>query len=86
MPPAPVYKGCQGEGWPANYGGAGGVLLLPGVGLPPPPILFLIGLPSGKREREVAGHLGEARSPLWAAPFTFPLKPNKAHILPDEFP
>ena len=36
VPPAPLYKGCQGEGWLANYGGAGGVLLLPGVGLPPP--------------------------------------------------
>ena len=37
MPPAPVYKGARAA-WPAKGRGApGGVLLLPGVGLPPFP-------------------------------------------------
>ena len=36
VPPASVYKGAKGEGCGQPYGGAGGVLLLPGVGLPPP--------------------------------------------------
>ena len=35
VPSTPVYKGSKGEGWPAKEGGAGGVPLLPGVGLPP---------------------------------------------------
>src|SRR3954466_4449229 len=35
VPPAPVYKGARGRcGWPRG-GTPGGVLLLPGVGLPP---------------------------------------------------
>ena len=33
-PPAPVYKGAKGEGAAGQEEGAGGVLLLPGVGLP----------------------------------------------------
>ena len=36
VPPAPVYKGSKGEGAAGQEEGAGGVLLLPGVGLPPP--------------------------------------------------
>ena len=38
VPPASVYKGAKGEGCGQPYGGGGGVLLLPGVGLPPNPI------------------------------------------------
>ena len=48
--PASVYKGDKGEGGTGQEEGAGGVLLLPGVGLPPP-ILVQLGFPSGK-ERE----------------------------------
>ena len=33
VPPAPVYKGTRGGGWPAPIGAPGGVLLLVGVGL-----------------------------------------------------
>ena len=36
VPPASVYKGAKGEGAAGQEEGAGGVLLLPGVGLPPP--------------------------------------------------
>ena len=82
VPPAPVYEGSKGRGWPAKEGGAGGVLLLPGVGLPPP-ILFQLGLQGGKRERGgrppllVLIGLGEGggAQPAMAAPFTFPLRP-----------
>ena len=35
MPPASGYKGAKGEGAAGQEEGAGGVLLLPGVGLPP---------------------------------------------------
>ena len=38
VPPAPVYKGAGGGVRPARERGAGGVPLLPGVGLPPNPI------------------------------------------------
>ena len=41
--PAPVYKGWRGEAGRPKEGGAGGVLLLPGVGLPPP-ILVQLGI------------------------------------------
>ena len=50
VPPASVYKGAKGEGAAGQEEGAGGVLLLPGVGLPPP-ILVGIGFPEGERER-----------------------------------
>ena len=36
VPPASVYKGAKGERCASQEEGAGGVLLLPGVGLPPP--------------------------------------------------
>ena len=55
-PPASVYKGAKGEGAAGQEEGAGGVLLLPGVGLPPNPIWNRIPQ-GGKREREGAGHL-----------------------------
>ena len=45
-----VYKGAKGGGWPAKEEGAGGVLLLPGVGLPS---RFLVQL--GERGREEKG-------------------------------
>ena len=43
---ASVYKGLEGGGWPATGGAPGGVLLPPGVGLPP----FLVGLGEGGKE------------------------------------
>ena len=56
---------------------------------PPPPILVGIGfLEGGKRERGPATSpspnrtRGEARGPPRAAPFSFPLKPTKAHTAP----
>ena len=53
VPPASVYKGAKGERCAGQEEGAGGVLLLPGVGLLPP-ILFLIGFPKGE-EKERGG-------------------------------
>ena len=50
VPPASVYKGAKGEGGAGQEEGAGGVLLLPGVGLPPP-ILVGLGFLEGERER-----------------------------------
>ena len=55
VPLASVYKGAKGEGAVGQEEGAGGVLLLPGVGLPPNPIPTRI--PKGERGRGVAGHL-----------------------------
>ena len=52
VPPASVYKGAKGEGCAGQGEGAGGVLLPPGVGLPPP-ILFQLGF--SRRERERGG-------------------------------
>ena len=51
VPPASVYKGAKGEGAAGQEEGAGGVLLLPGVGLPPHQILVGLGFPEGERER-----------------------------------
>ena len=53
VPPAPVYKGSKGEGAAGQEEGAGGVLLLPGVGLPS---LFLVqvGDVEGEKERWAA--------------------------------
>ena len=53
VPPAPVYKGARGRGWPAQGGARQGVLLPPGVGFPP--ILVQLGSPEGKKGREGAG-------------------------------
>src|SRR3954469_13707342 len=56
--PAPVYKEAKGEGLAGQGVARQGVLLPPGVGFPPPPILVGIGfLKGGKRER------GPATSP-----------------------
>ena len=90
---ASVYKGAKGEGGRRpRERGAGGVLLLPGVGLPSnpiptripqvgkrekggrPPLLVLIGLGEGGR-----------RAALVGSPFTFPLRPMKAHMAPGGF-
>ena len=52
VPPSSVYKGAKGEGAAGQEEGAGGVLLLPGVGLPP----FLVQLGEGEgRERGEGG-------------------------------
>ena len=51
----PYIKEPRGEGGAGQREGAGGVLLLPGVGLPPNPIPTRI--PKGERGRGVAGHL-----------------------------
>ena len=49
VPPAPVYKGARGgEAAGQERGAPGGVLLPPGVGLPP----FLVGLGEGGKEEE----------------------------------
>ena len=56
VPPASVYKGAKGEGAAGQEEGAGGVLLIPGVGLPPPNPSWTRIPRGGKRERE-AGHL-----------------------------
>ena len=45
----PVYKGGRGEVWPAPRGAPGGVLLPPGVGLPP---LALLEKEGGRRKRK----------------------------------
>ena len=45
VPPAPIYKGGRGEVRSPRRGAPGGVLLPPGVGLPP----FLVGV--GEKER-----------------------------------
>ena len=55
VPPAPVYKGARGVRPAKGRGAPGGVLLLPGVGLPSNPIPTRI--PKGERGRGVAGHL-----------------------------
>ena len=89
---ASVYKGAKAEGGAGQEEGAGRVLLLPGVGLPPNPSWTRIPR-GGKRERG-AGHLllvliglgeGGGAQPPWAAPFSFPLKPIKAHMAPGGF-
>ena len=59
----------------------------------PPPILVGLGFPEGERGRRGPdpflvliglGEGGGARPP-WAAPFSFPLKPIKAHMAPGGF-
>ena len=93
VPLYPVYKGAKGEGAAGQEEGAGGVLLLPGVGLPPPNPSWTRIPRGGKRERG-AGHLllvliglgeGEVALPPWAAPFSFPLRPMMAHMAPGGF-
>ena len=51
VPLAPVYKGGMGEVQPAPRGAPGGVLLPPGVGLPPLALLEK----EGGREKEERG-------------------------------
>ena len=61
VPPAPVYKGARGEAEAGQGGGAPrGVLLPPGVGLPP----FLVGLGEGGKRREREEGKGGRRPPL----------------------
>ena len=55
VPPASVYKGAKGEGCGQPRGAPGGVLLLPGLGLPPHPIPTRI--PKGGKRERGAGHL-----------------------------
>ena len=51
-----VYKGAKGEGGAGQEEGAGGVLLLSGVGLPPPNPSWNR-IRGGGKERGGAGHL-----------------------------
>jgi len=88
VPPSPVYKGVEeGEGRPSLWRALGGVLLPPGVGLPP----FLVGIGEGRGGGE-EGKGGAAPlslsysdsrgggAPLaLACPSLSPLRPNKAH-------
>ena len=91
--PASVYKGGE-EGRLAGQRGRRRRVLLPlGVGFLPPILVQLGFLGGGKREKGGRppllvliglGEGGGARPP-WAAPFSFPLKPTKAHIVPGGF-
>ena len=51
VPPAPVYKGARGGAAGQGERRAGGVLLPPGVGLPPSTFLVGLGLGRGKEWR-----------------------------------
>ena len=93
VPPAPVYKGVEeGEGRPSLWCPLGAVLLPPGVGFPLSSSRSRSqGKGREKRRKEGAQPLplvqfglglGEVRS----LSSLFPLMPNKAHILPGEFP
>ena len=93
VPPTSVYKGAKGRG-PAGQGGrAKGVLLPLGAGFLPP-ILVGVGFAEEEREREggrppllVLIGLGEGGGmrPILGCPFSFPLKPIKAHTAPGGF-
>ena len=58
-PPAPVYKGARGRRCGQARGAPGGVLLLPGVGLPP----FPCWTRSGRREEVEGRKEGGRRAP-----------------------
>ena len=85
VPPASVYKGAKGEGCGQPYGGAGGVLLLPGVGLPP---LALVEKERGEGKEErgapppflvLFGLGGRGRTACPGRPSSSPSWPTKAH-------
>jgi len=92
VPPAPVYKGARGRGGRPGEGHARRSPTPTGSRTPP----FLVGIGEGKGEGErrkgappslVQFGLGlGGAQPALGSPSLFPLKPNKAHILPDEFP
>ena len=70
----------------------GGALLPPGVGFLPFKVVG-VGDKEGGREEKEGGGAAPPPSPIrtkyWGAhnlSSLFPLKPNKAHILPGEFP
>ena len=95
VPPAPVYKGARGEEAGPRRGRAKcGVLLgLPSPSRIPPPLLELEKGKEGerKKERGVAplvqfGPEGGRRPPSFWPLSSIPVWPNKAHILPGEFP
>ena len=76
VPPTSVYKGAKGERCAGQEEGAGGVLLLPGVGLPS----FLVGEGErGKEEEE--GRKGGRRPPLLVL-FGLGRGGGAAHLLP----
>ena len=65
VPPGHVYKGGRGGGAAGTRGAPGGVLLPPGVGLPP---LALFGKGRGKGERGKGGGV----RPTLAGPLLLP--------------
>ena len=91
--PASVYKGGE-EGRLAGQRGEAQESPTPsGSRIPPPPILVGIGFAEGEKIRRgrppllVLIGLGEGggAQPPWAAPFSFPLRPMKAHMAPGGF-
>ena len=60
VPPAPVYKGARGRCGRPGGGAPGGVLLPPGVGLPP----FLVGLGEAREGERGKGKGGAAPPPF----------------------
>ena len=90
VPPAPVYKGARGGASGQGGGAPGGVLLLPGVGLPP----FPCWTRSGRRE-EVEGRKEGGGAPPFSLSYSdwggrgagpcpglfssLPPRPTKAH-------
>ena len=91
--PYPVYKGVEeGEGRPSTMARPGSPILPPGVGFLP---FHVVGVGDKEGEEGREGRRGAAPPPSptrtihWggARPASLsPLKPNKAHILPGEFP
>ena len=92
--PLPLYiKDQGGRGRPAKRGAPGGVLLPPGVGLPP----FLVGLGEereGERGKGKGGRppllvqfgpKGEGARHLLAAALSLPSRPTKAQYFPGGF-
>ena len=92
-PLASVYKGGRGGGAADPMGAPGGVLLQPGVGLPPLALLEKERRKEGERRKEKGaaplvqfGPEEGCAPPSYRPLSSIPVWPNKAHILPGEFP
>ena len=93
--PLPQYiKEERRGGADPLYGAPWGVLLPSGVGFPP---FHVVGVGVKEREKRSEGRRGRSPPPLVqfklglggggrSLPSLFPLKPNKAHVLPGKFP